>query len=181
MLTKSGKFYIYEIYNNVTQRKYIGVTQDPKTRFYSHLMKLRRGTHTAENIVADFVKYGEDSFSFKIIDLATSKEEGLSLESKYIYKFKTYVPEFGYNGNDYRFYRNKCSLKISSSEITQKIKTQGYKFREIAWMLGLRYRDFVFKLNHLETFTEEEYLKLIEIISIPANIRWLRNVKNCSS
>ena len=169
-------YYIYEIYNQVTQRRYIGVTADLKKRFKGHLTNLRNATHTAENIVKDFVKYGEDSFVFRIVDMADTKEEGLNKERKYILKLKTYVPEYGYNGNDKRFFQKKFSRKAPDTELTREIHKKGYRYRDISLMLKLKYTYFIAKLNHPENFTEDEITKINDFLKITARQRWANNL-----
>lgn len=66
-------FYIYEIFNIVTQKRYIGMTQSIQRRCMAHLADIRARRHTAEGIVADYIKYGEESFQFKVIDLLVQK------------------------------------------------------------------------------------------------------------
>lgn len=173
-------YYIYEIYNSVTQRKYIGLTYDPKSRFRQHLIQLKNGTHTAENIVADYVRHGQDSFSFRLIDTAKTREEGLNKEKRYILRLKTYVPEYGYNGNDNRFYHSKPIIKCKDSELTRKIKAQGYLLHNLYWKFGGSYNSFINKLNNPENFTEDELNKLIEYISVKAVERYMREVKEWS-
>lgn len=159
-------YYIYEIYNDVTQRRYIGLTKNPRPRFHCHLTLLRNRKHTAENIVSDFVRYGESHFSFRLIDNAKTKSEGLSKEKRYILKFKSYVPEFGYNGNDQRWSKKHPIEAIKESDLKRKIVSQGYHLYKIPYLLGITYSVFVKKMNHPECFTGEELKKLNEWIEI---------------
>lgn len=165
-------YYIYEIYNLVTQRQYIGMTKNTKERFKAHLINLRNGKHTAENILKDYTKYGEESFVFRIIDTAMTKEEGLKKEGKYIFRLKTYVPEYGYNGNDRRFYRQHLNLKAPDIELTREIRKKGYKLKDISRELNMKYVHFISKLNHFENFTEEELCKISDFLEITAHQRW---------
>lgn len=166
-------YYIYEIYNDVTQRRYIGLTQYPNKRFQQHQILLHTKKHTAENIVADCIKYGEEHFSFRIIDTANSKSEGLMKENKHILMSKSYVPEFGYNGNDSRFRRPSKSVKCNDSELSRRIKKQGYYLRDVSWKLGLSYHIFIMKLNHPDLFTENELSNLNEYLKITKRERTL--------
>lgn len=169
-------YYIYEIYNLVTQKRYIGLTEYPQKRFYSHLTNLRKGKHTAENILKDYTKYGEDSFVFRLIDTANTKEEGLEKEGKYILKLETYVPEYGYNGNDRRFFYQRVSLKVPDTELTKKIRDMGYRYKDITRLLNLKYARFVEKVKHPETFTEDELTKLNEFLKITSKHRWEKSL-----
>lgn len=165
-------YYIYEIYNDVTQRRYIGLTKNPHSRFNSHLTLLRNHKHTAENIISDFIKYGESHFSFRLIDNAKTKQEGLDKEKSYILKFQSYVPEYGYNGNDQRWSRKHPVGAINDSDLKKRIISQGYYLYEIPHFLGITYSVFVTKMNNLECFTQEELKRLNERIEISKKERW---------
>lgn len=168
-------YYIYEIYNDVTQRRYIGLTCCPQKRFKCHLALLRNHTHTAENMVSDFIKYGEEHFSFRLIDNANSKEAGLIKERRYILTNQSYVPEYGYNGNDPRWRKSNCAKAIQDSDLKRKIQSQGYRLYNIPFLLGITYSVFVTKMNHPECFTNEELRKLNDWIEISQRERWQRN------
>ena len=166
MSTQEEQYYIYEISNNVTRRKYIGMTTNALMRCKQHFSHLRNGRHTAEGMTKDFIKYGEDSFQFKVIDIAMTRDEAKYKEGKYMRRFKTYIPEFGYNGYDSRFYRQKLLPKCSHTEWAKIIKSQGYEIKEVARALGLKNRVFRLKMVHPERFSQDELTELKEITSI---------------
>ena len=168
-------YYIYEIYNDVTQRRYIGQTQYYGRRFNQHIYNLKAGKHTAENMQADAITYGVEHFFLRIIDTAKTKEEALSKETRYIRRFNTYVPDKGYNGYDSRFLSIKPVKKLPDTDLAKKIKSQGYSFHKLSWMLKISYRVFAVKLNNPELFTDEEREKLNEYISISSRERWKRS------
>lgn len=176
MATKACMFYIYEIFNDVTQRRYIGVTKNPQKRFKSHLSFLRNHKHTAENIVSDYIKYGEEHFFFRLIDEAETKEEGLKKEKRYILKFQSYTPENGYNGNDPRWSKKHSPGAIKDSDLKRKIKKQGYKLCNIPCLLGISYSVFVSKMNNPDDFTNEELQKLNKYLEINQGERWRREI-----
>ena len=170
-------FYIYEIFNDITQRRYIGLTQNPQERWKAHMQLLKNHKHTAENIVADYIRYGEDRFSFRLLDIAKTKEEGLDKEAKYMRKYQTYSDEFGYNGLDSRWSRSGFSRKIKDSDLKRKIQSQGYKLRKIPYLLGVPYNVFAVKMNNQHLFTEKEWHKLNEYISISHSERRAKGYK----
>lgn len=101
-------YYVYEIYNDITQKRYIGYTKDYKVRFQAHFYDLKNHTHTAEGINKDAIRYGLDHFVFRLLEITEDKFTALRLEREYMIKFKTYVPEFGYNGHDNKpLYKDK--------------------------------------------------------------------------
>ena len=169
-------YYIYEIYNDVTQKKYIGLTKNIKKRIEAHMTNLRTKKHTAEGIVEDVVKYGISHFSFRIIDFAENKEVGQKKERRYIERFNTYVPEFGYNGNDNRYRKKYPVIKCPDTELRRKIKKQGYSLFSIYWRLGMSYRELMVKLSHPEMFTNEELEKLNEYIEVNIRERYKNHI-----
>ena len=96
-------YYIYEIFNDVTQKRYIGVTSNLKTRMQWHFSALKRYDHPVSDMTKDCIKYGFNHFSFRLIDIVHGKKKGFDREDYYIRKFNTYVPELGYNGKGSRY------------------------------------------------------------------------------
>lgn len=165
-------YYIYEIFNDVTQRRYIGVTQNPQKRFYSHLILMRNHKHSAENVVSDYIKYGESHFSFRLIDSAETKEEGYAKEKKHILKNRSYVPEYGYNGKDSRWSKKHPVKAIRDSELKRRIVSQGYYLKDIHRVLGITHNSFVAKMNNPERFTEKELSTLNDYLELSHYERW---------
>ena len=157
-------YYIYEIYNDVTQKRYIGLSARPTRRFQRHLTQLRNHTHTAEGINKDFILFGEKHFFFRVIDTANTKEKGLSKERRYILNTRSYVSDYGYNGNDPRWNRKVPIKAIMDSELKRAIEAKRYRVTEMPWVLNMRYSEFVTKMNHQEMFTDEEIGILQDII-----------------
>lgn len=71
-------------------------------RIHNHFSNLRNGNHKGE-IQDDFNRYGEDSFEYKIVYIATHKNDPFV---EYTEKVLTNVlrltdPKYGYNNNNY--------------------------------------------------------------------------------
>jgi hypothetical protein len=133
---------------------------------------MKKGSHTAEGLNEDYVRYGLSHFSLRLLDFSDTREEGLKKETRYIHLYQTYVPEYGYNGNDQRFKGNPIShLKCPDNELTQRIKKQGYTLHQAYWKLRISYRSFVVKLNNPDLFTDEELRTLNEFLSLSSNER----------
>lgn len=80
-LDKSG---IYQILNKITNKSYIGSTsQTIYKRIHHHLCMLRKGTHKNSHLQHTWDKYGEDNFTFIILD-NVEKEHVLAKEQEYI-------------------------------------------------------------------------------------------------
>lgn len=88
---------IYEIVNLVNGKKYIGSAVNFKQRKGSHLSRLRRGVHHSPSLQNSYVKHGEISFEFKILEEVSNTEFIMQREQYYLDVFKTYDPKIGYN------------------------------------------------------------------------------------
>jgi len=78
---------IYKIRIEGCERFYIGSAVDFKKRRLHHLSELRRSAHNNRHLQRIFEKYGEDSFSFQILEEVSKSEYLLEAEQKWIDKF----------------------------------------------------------------------------------------------
>jgi len=89
---------VYEAKNIVNGKRYIGqTTQDFLIRKQQHLDSIKYNNSGCHLFKRALIKYGEDKFVWKIIDVATSREELNLKESFWIEFFKTTDVNFGYN------------------------------------------------------------------------------------
>lgn len=85
---------IYSIVNNVNKKRYIGQSIDIEERIKRHFRELRKNIHYNAHLQRSFNKYGEDAFSFEILEQC--QEEDLNDQEKFwIEKFDSY--NNGYN------------------------------------------------------------------------------------
>ena len=97
-LTNLSKIGVYCIINTVNGKRYVGSTASSfKQRFMQHIQKLRRGAHANKHLQASFLKYGESSFRFEILEIVETSEGIRDLEKHYIEVYK--AVEEGYNEN----------------------------------------------------------------------------------
>ena len=158
-------YYIYEIVNDVTQKKYIGLTSNYKERFYAHKLNLKNGTHTAEGIVKDCVKYGIEHYQFRLIDSAVNEEEGRKKETHYMLLYQTWNPEKGYNGLDSRFRvtaHNQYKIKLPDNLITQLLRRRGMGVNCLAKYMHMDSTLLFEKLNNLMLFTGQELKEVMD-------------------
>ena len=59
---------IYEIFNKVNRKRYVGQYTKVKRRLQKHLRELKHSRHSNKHLQAAFNKYGEDKFSFEPIE-----------------------------------------------------------------------------------------------------------------
>lgn len=112
--TYEGMAGIYCIENTVTGKRYVGQSQNIGRRWMQHKAMLRKGAHLNKLLQADWKQFGEDAFTFYVIefldrdkvvkeflshlDLAgIIRKELLWREQGYIKEFETYNPSAGYN------------------------------------------------------------------------------------
>jgi len=101
-------YYIYSITNKINGKIYIGKTNDLYQRMHSHLSVARNGANKefyTENGKYNYIhraitKYGEENFTFDIIDQNEDENIIFDLEIRYISKFKSRDSKFGYNLTD---------------------------------------------------------------------------------
>lgn len=79
---------IYQITNLVNGYFYIGSSLDIASRFGNHRHTLRKNNHNNPKLQNAWNKYGEQNFSFDIIELCNSKSL-YKIEQKYLNKIKT--------------------------------------------------------------------------------------------
>lgn len=87
---------IYCIKNIINNKIYIGSTCDFKRRKKRHLLQLRTNSHHSILLQRAYNKYGEDNFTFEVLEIITDKKELLKKEQEYIDNLKPFAPN-GYN------------------------------------------------------------------------------------
>jgi group I intron endonuclease len=88
---------IYKILNSVTGRYYIGSAVNFNTRKSHHFGKLRRNVHDNNYLQRAFNKYGEDSFSFIVMEYVADKSKLIEREQYYLDNLKPCERDIGYN------------------------------------------------------------------------------------
>lgn len=90
---KSGK-YIYKITNIINGKCYIGQAKDYKVRFQGHKLQLRKNEHENQHLQYAWNKYGEDAFTFEVLEFAEDYNER---EKYYIKLYNSTDEAYGYN------------------------------------------------------------------------------------
>ena len=66
---------VYQIKNLVTGKIFIGSSKNLQARINRHKFELKFGSEAIKDLQEDYNKYGEQNFSFEIIDELKPKEE----------------------------------------------------------------------------------------------------------
>ena len=66
---------VYQIKNLVNGKILIGNSKNLTGKFNSYKFQLNSGTHMNSELQADYKKYGENNFSFEILDQIEPKED----------------------------------------------------------------------------------------------------------
>lgn len=72
------------ILNNVTGDFYVGSAVDIRGRWRSHLSCLRNGKNAAPILQNAWAKYGEDAFSFQVLETVEDRRDAVPKEQKYL-------------------------------------------------------------------------------------------------
>lgn len=90
---------VYVITNHANGKKYVGCSQNVAYRFKQHMSGLRHHRHNNKNLQKDYDEYGEEQFSYEVVD---EKHEPFhqTEERSWMIKLQTYDERFGYNYKD---------------------------------------------------------------------------------
>jgi len=82
--------FIYLITNLKNKKQYVGISKNPKKRFYQHC-------HSKTILGYDIKKHGKESFSFEVLAKSENPVTSKDLEIFFIFYFKTGKEFGGYN------------------------------------------------------------------------------------
>jgi len=91
-----GESGIYQIVNLVSQKRYIGLASNMKTRMNGHLYDLRRGIHANAYLQKAWNKYGSKAFTFKCLEKCAVSSLHLR-EDYWVRVLKVDQRYYGYN------------------------------------------------------------------------------------
>lgn len=107
---------IYKIINNINGKVYVGQSINIKTRWKEHINALKRGDSGCTLLQRAWNKYGEENFSFEILELCFEDELD-DIEIKYIKLYD--AVNSGYNiesgGNKHKRLSIDTKQKLSNS------------------------------------------------------------------
>ena len=125
---KSDKFYLYKMVNLLNSKVYIGVSNFPKKRIAYHLNKAAK--NKGFYIHSAIRKYGENNFTFEIVEIHNFEYKALEREKYYIKILRSNDRNFGYNltiGGE-----GNCAVSGSKNHLAKlneiKVKEIIYKY-----------------------------------------------------
>ena len=86
---------VYQIYNPITNKRYIGSSIDVSFRLKTHLSKLKNGKHSNEYLQNAWNKY-KNLLIFEFLE-SCEPDECLIFEQYYLDQYKSYNRKYGYN------------------------------------------------------------------------------------
>lgn len=112
---------VYQIYNTVNGKRYIGSSIHIEQRFKEHLRNLRANKHANAHLQNAWNKYGEHSFVFEEIELC-EPDQCLKIEQEYIDYYYAADRKFGYNIDPYADHAGNTLSEETRKKISEKAK-----------------------------------------------------------
>ena len=92
---------VYAIRHNITNKVYIGSSNNVDKRLYDHMSALKSGRHPVGDMQKDYNKYG-DNYTFTILDVIKNKSEK-NKEYEWAQRYQSNLREIGYNYQDQKW------------------------------------------------------------------------------
>ena len=130
MNKEERKYCVYK-HTSPSNKVYIGITYNPKKRWYDgngYLHKQKNGKYNQPLFARAILKYGWENFIHEILIDNLSKEQACELEKKYIKEYDSTNPQKGYNisfGGDAVMYN-----KTHSKETKKLLRQNGIKSKD---------------------------------------------------
>lgn len=109
---------VYKITNILDGKFYVGSSKNIESRWYTHRKELNLGCHNNQHLQRAWNKYGEENFTFEVLEEVANLEDVRDRENYYIKSTKCYDHSIGYNMLD----DATIGIGVSHSlEVKQKI------------------------------------------------------------
>lgn len=112
---------VYQIYNTVNGKRYIGSSIHIEQRFKEHLRNLRANKHVNAHLQSAWNKYGEHSFILEEVELC-EPDQCLKVEQEYIDYYHAADRKFGYNIDPYADHAGNTLSEETRKKISEKAK-----------------------------------------------------------
>lgn len=108
--------YIYGIKNNINNQYYIGQTINYKSRVHKHKSDLRLGNHCNSHLQRSYNKYGEEAFTYEILEVVEDYSTIGERERSWIDKIGYYNIDKGREGFTPTALRNIQTAPVSNKD-----------------------------------------------------------------
>ncbi|NNV04631.1 GIY-YIG nuclease family protein [Brevibacillus sp. MCWH] len=88
---------VYLIRNKVNRKVYVGSSIRIEERWEDHIRELNGNRHNNRYLLHAWQKYGQENFSFEIIETTDDESSLIDLEQKWIDYYRSYERDKGYN------------------------------------------------------------------------------------
>lgn len=113
-----NNYCVYVHANNINGKRYVGITNNPKSRWYGKGKAYKDCTHFATAIK----KYGWDNFTHYLLETDLTLDEANELEQVYIARYKTQDRQHGYNIQAGGFFVPSMLGKHHTEETKRKMR-----------------------------------------------------------
>jgi group I intron endonuclease len=121
------KYYIYILQNVINNKIYVGESNNPINRIKYHKLTAKTKKKNHYSYIHEAIdKYGEDNFTFDVIEEFQTETEALEAETFWIQFFRSWDKDFGYN----KTLGNKGIKGFKHSNETLQIISQSSKGRK---------------------------------------------------
>jgi group I intron endonuclease len=146
---------IYQIRNKLNGKVYVGRSVNVEKRLSDHRSALRTGSHYSEHMQSAWIKYGEESFEFNVIEECDEKLLP-ARESHWIRELHAVDPDRGYNLKDED---GTGSWRLSEEALRNLRETMSKP--EVREKIGARQRELhndpEWKVAYLERVRSDEF------------------------
>ena len=129
---------VYKIVNAANGKLYVGSSVNVENRIFKHLSFLRRGIHPNAHLQAAFSSYGEDSFSFVLLETC-AKDELLKCEQHHLDALKPDYNICAVAGNSLGFKHGpEAKAKMTKANLGNKRMLGKHHTEETKRLIGAK-------------------------------------------
>lgn len=117
------------IKNDKNNKIYIGSSVNIEERWKTHRKQLKKGNHHSTHLQRSWNKYGEDNFTFSVIEYIEDINALLEKEQYWLDKYKSYEYNVGYNECRVAGSRLGCKFSDETKKLLSEIR-KGFKHKD---------------------------------------------------
>lgn len=129
---------IYSIRNTVSDRVYVGSSQNIGQRWYHHKHKLKRGNHHAKILQRSWNIHGPDAFLFEILEVVDGVDRLFEREQYWMDTLSSYGGDKGFNGypaaGSPRGHKWSDSMRAAASLLRKGVKRRPHSAQALKRM-----------------------------------------------